>query len=121
METRTFEGRDEREIENQILKWRAARKIHPFKRVDAVGTPSVRFIKRTAIIKRTARGVMTRTIDYVNSVARSGEHCDPADGGSRCDCEHHSRKKNDRHLVMLGQAIVLEGQNYAKEGTIACI
>jgi hypothetical protein len=64
MKSMTFAGQNEREIENQILKWRATnphiavKKIHAFKRVDAVGTPSFRFIKRTA------REAMTRTIDY---------------------------------------------------------
>lgn len=64
MKSKTFAGHDEREIENEILKWRATnphvavRKIHPFKRIDTVGTPSSRSIKRTA------RGAMTRTIDY---------------------------------------------------------
>jgi hypothetical protein len=64
MKSKTFGGTDERDIENQILKWRAnnphvaVKKIHPFKRGDPVGTPSFRFIKRTA------RDLVTRTIDY---------------------------------------------------------
>ncbi len=64
MKSRMFAGQNEREIENQILKWRATnphvaiKKIHAVKRVDTVGTPSFRFLKRTA------REAMTRTIDY---------------------------------------------------------
>jgi hypothetical protein len=64
MKSKTFAGQDEREIENEILKWRATnphvavKKIHAFKRVDAICTPSFRFIRRIP------RAAMTRTIDY---------------------------------------------------------
>ncbi len=64
MKSKTFAGQDEREIENQILKWRATnphvaiKKIHAFKRIDAVGKPSFRFLKSTG------REAMSRTIDY---------------------------------------------------------
>jgi hypothetical protein len=65
MKSVTFAGQDERDIENQILKWRAnnpwvaVKKIHPFKRADLVGTPSSFWF-----FKRTARNPVSRTIDY---------------------------------------------------------
>ena len=65
MKSVTFAGKDERDIENQILKWRAnnpdvaVKKIHPFKRADFVGTPSY-----FRLFKRTARNPVSRTIDY---------------------------------------------------------
>jgi hypothetical protein len=50
---KTFAGKDERDIENQILKWRAnnphvaVEKVHPFRKTDPVGNPSFRFLKAT--------------------------------------------------------------------------
>jgi hypothetical protein len=64
VKSKTFAGKDERDIGDQILKWRAnnphvaVRKIHPVKRADPVGNPSSRFLKATARI------MATRTIDY---------------------------------------------------------
>jgi hypothetical protein len=45
VKSKTFAGKDERDIENQILRWRAnnprmaVKKIHPFKRADPVERP----------------------------------------------------------------------------------
>jgi hypothetical protein len=64
VKSKTFAGKDERDVENQILKWRAnnphvaVRKIHPVKRADPVGNPTSRFLKATARVR------VTRTIDY---------------------------------------------------------
>ena len=64
MKSHTFAGKDEWDVQNQLLKWRAnnphavIRKIHPIKRADLVGNPSSRFLRATA------RCLVTRMIDY---------------------------------------------------------